>query len=428
MTTATAQKNSPPRKLQSERKVIEKATINDFALEQELVLLCSRTELKSEQINRVSFIISLMPDWDYVLGISYRNGVLPLVSKNLLNNFVLSIDSETKNKIGEFYNEHTLQNIYITGKLIEVIKMLDSAGIPSLPFKGPTLAMQIYKNLSLRQFVDLDLLVQPKHFDASVKLFLENGFQTYAETDLKKSNALFINRKKDIGLVSEDEKVRIELHWKLSGSFFALPFELKELWNRLEKTNLGGCEINALPFNDLFVYLCLHGARHGFERLGWICDLCELIKSEKEIDWQSVRDHAKNHGCGKTVELGLLLAYELFGIKTSYPDWEQIEQDEILKKIVARIRKKIFTKEFNSTEIGDWYLYHLMLKEKKTDQIKLHLHYIFWYLKLALKPNTVDRSIFHLPPVFYPLYYILRPTRLLLNYLSGKNSKDKPSL
>jgi hypothetical protein len=164
----------------------------------------------------------------------------------------------------------------------------------------------------------------------------------------------------------------------------------------------------------------MHGARHGFERLNWICDLYELIKTEKRIDWKAVSRHAKNYGCGKTVELGLMLVQDFFGVQPDYPEWEKIETYEVLKKAAAQIRQKLFAEKFNTTGIGDWYLYHLMLKEKKTDRLKLHLHYLFWYLKLTLKPNAMDKSIFHLPAAFYPLYYILRPARLLFNYFSNK--------
>ncbi len=419
MATALAQ-ISQNRTIRNPAKTINSAKLSNLSCEQELILLCSRHDLTNEQINRISFLLSLSPDWDYILKAAHRNGVLAVVSKNLTDNFASRLDLETKNQISVFFNTHTARNIFITGKLIEVVKMLDDAGIPSLPFKGPTLAMRLYKNIALRQFVDLDLLVQPKDFDRAIKLFLDAGFQTYGTVEPKKQNSLFINRKKDIGLISADGEVRVELHWKLSGSFFALPIELKELWNRLEKAELGGYEINTLPFNDLFVYLCMHGARHGFERLNWVCDLYELIANEAAIDWKAVSLHAKNYGCGKTVELGLLLVQDFFGVKTDYPGWEKIETDEVLKKAAAQIRQKLFAEKFSTTGIGDWYLYHLMLKEKKTDRLKLHLHYLFWYLKLTLKPNAMDRSVFHLPAVFYPLYYILRPARLLFNYFSNK--------
>jgi hypothetical protein len=415
---------SQPRTVKSSAGTLEKKAGGNFALEQELLLLCSRIELKPEQINRASFLMSLSPDWNYVLGVAYRNGVLPIVYKNLSQNPAFSIYSEISEEARAFFTTHTAHNIFVTGKLIEAIKMLDSEGIPSLPFKGPLLAMRAYKNIALRHFVDLDLLVQPKDFDRALKLFLEKGYKIYGNLEPKKTSWLFINRKKDIGLISADEKVRIELHWKLSGSFFALPLELKRLWTRLEKMNLGGYQVNTLPFNDLFVYLCLHGARHGYERLNWICDLCVLIQTEKEIDWKAIHDHAQKHGCGKVVELGLLLVYEFFGVKTIYPGWEKIENDKIMQRAVAQIRRKLFAEEFSTTEIGDWYLYHLMLKEKKNDRLKLHLHYIFWYLKIALKPNEMDKSIFQLPRALHPLYYVLRPSRLLFNYFSGKSAKN----
>lgn len=401
----------------------QKVQNSGCAFEKELILLCSRNDLTPEQINRVSFLLSFSLDWEYLLGISNRNGVLPLVSKNLLGKFKSALMPEIKQEIQEFYTHHTQHNIFITGKLIEIIKMLESNEIPALPFKGPTLAMRAFKNLSLRQFVDLDILIQPKHFDKAVNLFLENGYKVFGDVKPVKDGFLSLNRRKDLGLINERGQIRVELHWKLSGAHFAMPLEVNELWNRLETINLGGTEIKSLPFHDLFVYLCLHGSRHGWEKLAWICDLCELVKTEAEIDWESVRRHAQKHGCEKVLELGLFLAREFFDLETDYPNWEKIERDETFKKAAGQIREKNFARKFYSTEIGDWYLYHLMLKEKKTDRLKLHIYYLLWYLRLAFRPNAMDKAVFHLPKAFYPLYYILRPSRLLFGYFSGNSAK-----
>lgn len=390
---------------------------SDRSNERELILLCARSEMSKDEIFRASFLLSLSPDWNYLLGIANRNGVLPLVSKNISPKLKYSLDGETRKRLDEFGSAHLKQSVFVTGKLIEIVQMLQRNGISALPFKGPTLAMRAYNSLVLRQFVDLDILVKPKDFDRAVQLFLRSGFEPYANSPTKRSNALFINRKKDIGLISQDGSVRVELHWKLSGSFFALPFELNELWERLETTELGGVEIKTLPFNDLFVYLCLHGARHGFEKLGWICDLCELIRSENEIDWQQIHDHAAKHGCTKVVELGLFLAFELFGVTTAYPSWNKIKNDPLLRENAVRITEKIFSEKFSTTEPSDWYQYYLFLKEKETDKLKVHLHYIFWYFNLVIRPNAMDKAVFSLPKALYPLYYVLRPFRLLFGSL-----------
>jgi Uncharacterised nucleotidyltransferase len=45
----------------------------------------------------------------------------------------------------------------MTGSLLQVVDLFSREGIPVLPFKGPTLAMAAYRNLALREFVDLDL-------------------------------------------------------------------------------------------------------------------------------------------------------------------------------------------------------------------------------------------------------------------------------
>lgn len=410
----------------------EKSSDANLRNEQILILECSHSKLSFEQINQIKTILEQKLDWDSIINISYRNGVLPLISANLLQTFGDLLPPAIKEKLALQFHEHTQNNLFLTAKLLEIVHLLSDSEIPVLPFKGPTLAMRAYGNLSLRQFVDLDILVQPKHFDEAIKKLTENGYKTVGEVPRLKRKSFFFMSKKDIGLADEHLRVRIELHWKLSGAHFALPFELNGLWDRLENQNLGGVQIKTTPFADLFIYLCLHGSRHGWERLAWICDLNELIRAEqksgKEIDWQTIKHQGKQLGCEKVVELGLFLINEFFGAKTDYPAWKEIENNETFRKIVSQVKIRIFSENSTTTEIGDWYLYHLTLKEKKTDKLKLHFHYFLWYLRLLITPNSLDKTVFNLPKIFYPLYYILRPTRLLYTYLSLHNVKKKTIL
>ena len=401
-------------------------------IEQSLILECSRNEMSPAQINRVKTILEAELDWDLILNNAYLNGVLPLVSANLLQKFGNLLPDEIREKLALQFQAHARKNLFLTARLLEIVGTLFQSGIPILPFKGPVLAMRAYGNLSLRQFVDLDLLVQPKHFDEAVRKILGHGYKAVSKVPWLKRKARFFAYQKDIGLLSEDLTTRVELHWKLSGSHFALPFELNQLWERLEEIDLGGVRLKTLAFPDLFIYLCLHGSRHGWERLAWICDLHELIKSEqksgKRIDWREIQLHGQRHGCEKVIELGLFLIHDFFGMKTEFPVWKQVEKNETFKKISRQIQNKIFAKSQTSTEIGDWYLYHLSLKEKKTDKLKLHFHYFSWYLRLVLTPNLLDKAVFNLPPIFYPLYYVLRPSRLIFNYFSLHHVKKKTIL
>lgn len=404
----------------------------DLPIEQRLILECSRSEMSGAQIERVKAVLEAAPDWDYLIKTCHQNGVLPLVSANLLQKFGDLLPPDIREHLAVQFQEHTQHNLFMTAKLLEIARVFSEAEIPLLPFKGPVLAMRAYGNLSLRQFVDLDILVQPKNFDEAIEQMVGRGYRAVSKIPWMKRKALFFAGRKDIGLISDDQKARIELHWKLSGSHFALPLELNQLWERLEEINLGGVKLKTLAFADLFVYLCLHGSRHGWERLGWICDLHELIRAEqkmgREIDWREISVHARRHGCEKVVDLGLLLVREFFGLETDFPADEKIGRGATFDKILGQIQNKIFAKDQTKTEIGDWYLYHLALKEKKNDRLKLHVHYFFWYLRIVLTPNSLDKAVFKLPGIFYPLYYVLRPSRLLYNYFSLDNIKKKTIL
>jgi hypothetical protein len=207
-----------------------------------------------------------------------------------------------------------------------------------------------------------------------------------------------------------------------------MPFEISHLWNRLEKLKLGGTNVSALPFKDLFVYLCLHGSRHEWERLAWICDLNELIQSVErsgvKLDWNEIHQHAKDHGCERVVELGLFLLDEFFDSRTDFSEYERIKENPVLREIAEQVKARNFSQTRIPSLKKDKYMYLLSLQGRRTHRIKLYLVYLTYYLKLLLTPNSVDKTIFHLPGIFYPLYFILRPIRLVLIYF-GLRSIDK---
>lgn len=394
-----------------------------------LLILCSGTSLSSPAAREISRILSGKLDWDYLKRTASRNGVLPLLCKRLLSDFPEELPKDVRTDLSAYFVEHSRYNLFTTLRLIELIGLLESSGIPVLPFKGPVLAQTAYGNLALRQYIDLDILVQPKHFDEAVEILVANGFKAFGRAGKIRRGASFLGRKKDIGLIGPDD-VRVELHWKLSGFHFALPVEIDRLWSRLEKVELAGASLSTLCFEDRFIYLCLHGSRHAWEKFAWVCDLHELyltaMSSEEGFRWYLIRRQAEEYGCLRVVELGLHLMLRFFGPETEDPAIERLADDEALKRIADQITGKNFARSVRSSDIGDWYLYHLTLKERRTDRLRLHFFYILWYLQIAFKPNRLDEQVFHLPTVFYPLYYVLRPLRLLVTYVAGDNKRESP--
>jgi hypothetical protein len=312
-----------------------------------------------------------------------------------------------------------------TATLLRLVEEFQSSNIPVLPFKGPLLAIRAYGDLSLRRFGDLDILIRPADVARSIELLKSSGYSPVtAATWLQKTN-WNISDKKDILLIHDDGDLPLELHWKLSGSHFALPLEEDRLWARAESTNVAGKNLATLSFNDLLLYLCLHGSRHSWERLGWISDINELIQSVNAIDWARLNAEADRLGCRNVLALGLYMVHDIFGREFSIPDWERIKNDPMFQELARGIRSSLFSKEGANWVIGDRYAYHLQLRERPVDKVKLHLHYTRWYLKIIFTPNRSDEDVFHLPRSLVWLYYVLRPTRLFYTYVLKSKLRNK---
>jgi len=398
---------------------------SNSALESQLIIACAQTTIPARQIKQIDNILRQQLDWNYIFKVIERNAVTPIFVWNLLRHFNQLLPEEVKKTLNREFQEHTRHNMFLTRKLIEIIGFFNSNDIPILPFKGPLLANQAYGNLALRRFGDLDILLPPKYLETGIKLLMTNGYTPTSGLNWLSKTNWHTSHKKDVGFISADKNVLLELHWKLSGSHFAVPFEMSRLWQKLETVNLAGIKVNTLSFNDLLIYLCLHGAKHSWERFGWICDINELIRSEKDIDWNLVNAEAKRLGCENTLALGLYLVHEFFGLKVPVPNWQKIENDLTLREIVTDIRARLFAPEMVSVVIGDRYLYQLKLKEKFWDRWKLHLHYILWYLKIIFTPNETDKNLFQLPRWLGPLYLIMRPLRLFYTYVIMPNKIEK---
>lgn len=392
-------------------------------LENQLLVECSQSLRDSRQVDRISRFFEYSLDWNYVLKVAGKNAVFPLVGRNLLQNFSHSMPGDVKNILTKLFHAHLQRNMFLTGKLLEIVRSFKTNGISILPFKGPLLAAQAYGDLSARQYVDLDILVQPKQLKTAIRLLQDEGYAPIGSINwLNKTNWHLLD-KKDIYFRSEDGLVNVELHWKLSGSHFALPFEMNGLWARLENFCLANVHLKTLPFDDLLIYLCLHGSRHGWEQFGWICDVNELILSRDEIDWERLIEKARQLGCENVLGLGLYLVHEFFGREFSFAGWRKVKNDLMFLSFAERIRAQLFTERHIVMGLGDRYAYHLKLKEDRRDKWKLHLHYIFWYLRIIFTPRTVDTNIFNFPRALEPLYYLMRPLRLFYNYAWKSNKR-----
>jgi Uncharacterised nucleotidyltransferase len=380
--------------------------------EERLILACARTVVDTERAQMIRGLAREKIDWSYLIRTASRNGVMPLVCLNLMRICADLIPTQVLTDCRKYWREHTWRNLHLTAELIRVVRLLDSNNILALPLKGPILAAHAYRDLSLREFCDLDILAPKRSINRIIGLLTGNGYKVQTSPTWLQRLPTPASGKKDYGLISDDGKVRIELHWRLSGTHFDLPVRSRDLWAQLESLPIAGYPIRSLPTVGLLLYLTMHGSRHGWERLQWVCDIAELLQVHQDLDWTRVWAEARTMRNERNLALGLGLAHELLDLNLPRVVRERIGHEPTVADLTKKIRTQLFAEQPASLDISYWHHYHLRVKERMRDRVKLRLHYCARYMQLATNPTANDHALLSLPPSLSFLYYVLRPIRL----------------
>jgi len=381
--------------------------------EARLILLCARRHTDAETAEQIKAILRLELDWGYIVDQAHQHCVTPLVYQTLGTVCRLGVPKDVFARLQSLVEDNARFNLYRTAELIRLLRVLSDAGISSVPFKGPVLSVLAYGNLALREYGDLDLLVHPRDVPRTRDLLAQNGFNLVSLLKRTQTNSRFRARNKDLIFENLNGRVRLELHWRLTGRHFSFPLELKELWGRLEPVSLAGVEMPTLGTEDLFLYLCMHGSRHGWDRLVWICDIAELIRVRQDICWKRVMERASELGCERMLVLGLQLAKELLGAELPKQAEQRILANVEVWPLTRELADSLFGTSEASRDLAYWNALHLKLRERTRDRLRLHVYYFLRHLRLAVQSNERDHAVLELPSELSFLYLLLRPFRLL---------------
>jgi hypothetical protein len=323
-------------------------------------------------------------------------------------------------QLREFLRCNTFRNLALLHELLELLKLFSKHGIPALPFKGPVLALTVYQDVSLREFLDLDILVQHDHVFQATTLLRSSGYRLLLP--LSEPALLDTIRAKHtyhLGFVRKNGDVSVEVHWRfMQGRFFFRP-DTGRIWNRRVEVPMRGFQVRCLHAEDTLLILCIHGWKHHWRRLSWICDIAALIERSPMIDWRDVLKSAQEAGARRRFLLGAGLARAVLSSTIPLEICSEIEADSELCAAIAQIAR------FSSPPTGgpsflrlfDEFRYHLGTCDGLRDSVEVVWHFI----RQAATPTDQDFSFVSLrnPPHF--LYYLLRPFRLAAKYF--RNSR-----
>ena len=368
------------------------------------VLVCvARRDLDVHKRNTLQVLLESPIDWDYLITTARQHALLPLLHKHVNSD---RIPGHVRSTLKRESVMNAQSVLYLTGKALEVQKLLNSHSIENSLFKGPLLSELAYGEVSLRQAGDIDLLIHREDFKRTKELLVSLGYQMHPQlTASQQASHLAFHC--EIQFVRDDWFTVVDLHWGLSPRSFVFGLTEDEVMSRLQTVSFAGTETKTFSTEDLILYQAMHGAKHLWRRLEWIASLAELVRNLEEFSWSQVIDGAIKARATRILALGLRLA-ENFGVELPAQVIKALDSEDQMKKFADKIWNEMFSARTwaDSTETN---IFNMKIMDRRRDALASMLRAIF-------VPTLSDWEALSLPPTMHPLYYAIRPMRLTKIY------------
>ncbi|MCM3018669.1 nucleotidyltransferase domain-containing protein [Priestia megaterium] len=376
--------------------MIDEQLIIDTSQSKELHFLL--TLLREE--NRFEEIIPLKEiDWNHFLELVKHHRVCPLIYIRLKGT-PDAVPPYVIEALFQEYKKNTFKMLQLTGEMETLDKVFNENDIETLCLKGPPVAYELFKNISLRMSKDLDILVREEDLEKAESILFSLGYEK--EEILTVLNEIKW-RHHHIAYYHPEKKIQVEVHWRLHPrSMKRTRFE--ELWNGKRESQLTKHPISFMGTEDLLLYLISHGGRHGWFRLRWLKDIDQMVRN-KDINYVHFKELAVKHQQKDLVGQ----AFQLANLFFQTPVHEELQGIVNTKRANQLAKKALpFIKEMVQLHVHPQpknletsyknYLFSIKTKRQKCK-----------FLIISFYPTPLDERTFKLPKSLHFAYFLLRP-------------------
>jgi hypothetical protein len=377
--------------------------MNTSRLEHQILISIARRDLDAHERNTLQVLLESPIDWDYLITTARQHALLPLLHKHANSD---RIPGHVRSTLKRESVMNAQAVLFLTGKALEVQKLLNAHSIENALFKGPLLSELAYGEVSLRQAGDIDLLIHREDFKRTKELLASLGYQMHPQlTPAQQASHLAFHC--EIQFVRDDWFTVVDLHWGLSPRSFVFGLTEDEVMSRLQTVSFAGAETKTFSTEDLILYQAMHGAKHLWRRLEWIASLAELVRNLEEFSWSDIVDRAIKARATRILALGLRLA-ENFGVELPSQVTKTLDGEDQMKKFANKIWNEMFSARTwaDSTETN---IFNMKIMDRRRDALASMFRAIF-------VPTLSDWEALSLPTAMHPLYYAIRPMRLTKIY------------
>jgi hypothetical protein len=349
-------------------------------------------------------------DWQGFLRVVERHRIVGLVHDALPAAGTI-VPAVVTAKIAARRENIAQRNRLLLEELALLQRAFAAAGIDFLVLKGAAVAQIAYGAAICKETRDIDLLVAPDCARAALRVLQRQGYQPLppAAGVNDAQFAALLRHCREIDVARPGSKLPVELQWRAADN----PALLMGVDARSPAQSVAladGLVVRTLAADDLFAYLCVHGAYHCWSRLKWLADLNATVHSTG-ADVTSRYRHAQRIGAGLCAGQALLLCRCLFDLSLPAALERELEANRRLSKL-AQIALRAMTEP------------PVARKPMRAVFANVRTQFLFgegWRFFVnqcrAISVGMQDIMTVALPPALYFLYPLLRLPLWLLRRL-----------
>ncbi len=366
----------------------------------ELMVACLRVGSGPDHAARITSLLDRQLDWADLVGAARRHAVVPWLYRVIRRSPGSDVPDAALDALRQRTADTRHRNLLLASELLTLVAAFEGEAIPVAPYRGPTLAADVYGDLALREFIDLDLLVRPRDVDAARQLLSRRGY--------RESHALSPLRRRahqrywcDYEFRRDAGRARVEIHWALNPPRF-VPRDPAGLWDRLRPVRMCRSTVRTLSPEDLLTVLCTHGAKHAWDRLAWLSDIARLVVAHPEIDWDRLLTEAHTLRVSRMVLLGLALGRRLLDVPLPAEVVRRTETDPTVVSLAASSGARLLRDEPPPADAASLFRFHLRLMDTWSRRVGF-----------CVTPTVTEVVCLGLPRPLYFVYYLARLVRLV---------------
>jgi len=340
--------------------------------------------------------------WKSLFSLAEQQGVHPLFFQalKLLEDFV----PESEFRLWrQAYEANVVKNLLLARELIRILEQLSKSNIEVLAYKGLALAETLYGDIALRQAGDIDLLIRAGDVRQVREALAELGYSPHAAFSGQKERS-FLRSGYECAFDGAPGRNILEVQWAFQPRFYSVDFDMGGVFTRAAVISVAGQKMRTPSREDLLLSLMVHAAKHVWSRLVWLCDIARLI-AIPTLDWVWILSQAKELGLERILHVTVLSVQALLETEIPTALMTALGPDRAAERMAQEVQRRATGSIPLDAESISYFGLMMRLRERPYDRLR-------FLTRLTFTPGPSEWKAVELPPALFPLYRLVRLSRL----------------